>query len=108
MSATEGDGAEEQDEEMVEAQPSTAPKEEEEEQSMIREAAIGKGRLLLWSECSTACSSDASLTWYASCCSSTLPAAVLKLLLTRLSRQSFDWPCVSVLGSMNYAGLVQS
>lgn len=47
MSATEGDGAEEQDEEMVEAQPSTAPKEEEEEQSMIREAAIGKGRLLL-------------------------------------------------------------
>ena len=47
VSATEGDGAEEQDEEMVEAQPSTAPKEEEEEQSMIREAAIGKGRLLL-------------------------------------------------------------
>lgn len=44
MSATGQDGTEEQDEEMADAQPAAAaPKEEEGEQSMIREGAIGKG-----------------------------------------------------------------
>lgn len=46
MSATEEDGGEAQDEEMPDAQQPVAPKEEEQEQSMIREAAIGKGILL--------------------------------------------------------------
>lgn len=45
VSATEDGEAEDQDEDMVDAQPSTAPKAEEQEQSMIREAAIGKGDL---------------------------------------------------------------
>lgn len=45
MSAAEDD-AEAQDEEMPDAPPPTAPKQEEQEQSMIREAAIGKGTAL--------------------------------------------------------------
>ncbi|DBA93483.1 TPA: hypothetical protein ACH3X3_013582 [Trebouxia sp. C0006] len=44
VSATGEDGTEDQDEEMADVQPAAAaPKEEEGEQSMIREAAIGKG-----------------------------------------------------------------
>ncbi len=43
VSATEDADAQEQDEEMADAQQRSAPKEEEQEQSMIREAAIGKG-----------------------------------------------------------------
>ena len=45
VSATEEE-AEGQDEEMPDAPPKVAPKEEEQEESMIREAAIGKGILL--------------------------------------------------------------
>ena len=46
MSATEDEGKA-QDEEMPDAPAPSAPKQEEQEQSMIREAAIGKGAALL-------------------------------------------------------------
>ena len=98
VAATEEGEAEDQDEEMVDAQPSSDPAAEEQEHSMIREAAIGKGNLPLIKVQATF-----QLPCIAMCC-------VQRLLLTlryygnSTCNKSCAWCCMVCIASKHALG----